>query len=414
MGIFILLGLIIFLEYYTYTGIKSLFVENEYQSWVSIFYFVQSLFLLFAVYQLLSVSRGEILRNSQYNIWLGILMISLVTKFIFCCLLFIQDSGRMAGLVYNMFKFKFDESTENIFIPERRKFLTQASFLLAGIPFVGMLYGMAKGKYRYTIKNVSLVFKDLPKSFDGLKIVQISDIHSGSFDNIEEVKKGIDMINDQNGDLVLFTGDLINSLKDEINPFIDLFSSIKAKIGKYAVLGNHDYYGYYGTPQSEKERYWNDFMKKYKLMGFQLLNNEHKYININDEKICLVGVENWGAGRHFPKHGDLEKATKGIGKDDFTILMSHDPSHWDHHVLPNEKHFHLTLSGHTHGMQFGIDLPGLKWSPVKYRYPRWMGLYEEAGQFLYVNRGFGFLAFPGRVGMWPEITVIELKSLKDT
>jgi uncharacterized protein len=408
----ILFILFVLFEFYTFSGIRSIFGESRFWKYINIAYIVQSIFVVFSFYQMFTgMQSGALMRTASINLWLGIVLTNFVTKLIFCALLFVQDGGRFAIGIFNFGVSKFTESNGADFIPSRRSFLTNTSLAIASIPFLGMFYGMAIGKYKYTIKNVQLAFKDLPKSFDGFKIVQISDVHSGSFDDKDAVKKGIELINKQGADLLLFTGDLINSQKDEINPYIDLFASLTAKHGKYAVLGNHDYYGFYNEPESTKKTYWEDFMSKFKSMGFTLLNNENTFIEKGAEKICLAGVENWGAGRHFPKHGDLPKALVGVKKDDFTVLMSHDPSHWDHHTLPDEKHVHLTLSGHTHGMQFGIDIPGFKWSPVKYRYPRWSGLYEEKGQYLYVNRGFGFLAFPGRVGMWPEITVIELKSI---
>jgi uncharacterized protein len=410
MGIFFIIFIIF--EFYTFSGIQYLFSENKYWKIIVALFISQSVLIFYSFYQMINgMQSGAMMRTAAVNLWLGIILTSFVTKLIFCSLLLIQDGGRLMVGIFNYAKSKFSDSDTLTFIPSRRSFLTNASLAIASIPFFGMFYGMAVGKYRYTIKNVPLAFKDLPKAFDGFKIVQISDIHSGSFDDIEAVKKGIALINEQKADLLLFTGDLINSQKDEINPYIEIFASLTSTYGKYAVLGNHDYYGYYNVAEKDKKTYWDDFMAKFKSMGFTLLNNENTYVEKDGEKICLAGVENWGAGRHFPKHGDLPKALVGVKKEDFTVLMSHDPSHWDHHVLPDPKHVHLTLSGHTHGMQFGIDIPGFKWSPVKYRYPRWMGLYEEKGQYLYVNRGFGFLAFPGRVGMWPEITVIELKTV---
>jgi predicted MPP superfamily phosphohydrolase len=216
------------------------------------------------------------------------------------------------------------------------------------------------------------------------------------------------MIQDQKPDMILFTGDLVNQDKDEINPYISLFGKLVAPFGKYAVLGNHDYYGQ-PSNKSERKAYWDDFFEKYKEMGFDLIMNDHRYINKENQRIALIGVENWGGGRWFPKKGDLDKALNGVSTEEFCLLMSHDPTHWDEKVLPHERHIDLTLSGHTHGMQFGINLKGLRWSPVKYRYKKWIGLHEEKGQKLYINRGFGFLGFPGRVGMWPEITIITLE-----
>lgn len=409
---FLLAGFMFILELYSYSGLRSTFLNTRFLKVLPYLYISQALFVVFAMFALYQgMKGGAIVRNSSVNFWLGVVLTSLFTKLFYATFLLLHDGGRILAGGFNYVTSLFNENEASGFIPERRQFFNSLGLVFAAVPFVSLIYGMSKGKYKYTVKNIQLAFKDLPKAFDGFKIVQISDIHSGSFDNAEAVSHGINMINEQQADLFLFTGDLINSEKDEINPYIDVFSKIHAKHGKYAVLGNHDYYGFYNTGQDRIESYWSDFMSKFKKMDFQLLNNENTQITKEGENIRLVGVENWGAGRFFPKHGDLNLALNGVHKDDFTILMSHDPSHWDHHVLPHDKHVHLTLSGHTHGMQFGIDIPGFKWSPVKYRYPRWMGLYTEKDQHLYVNRGFGFLAFPGRVGMWPEITVIELKSL---
>lgn len=411
-GMVFFLTVFLFIEFYSYSGFKSIFGSSKAWSYVNAAFIVQSMVIVIAIYKVVQgLQSGTVMRTASANFWLGLVVTSTISKLIFCMGLFIQDGGRLIGAVYNFAHAKLTYSGAEDFVPSRRSFLNNLALGIAAVPFGAMLYGMAKGKYKYTVKNVQLAFTDLPKIFDGFKIVQISDIHSGSFDDIDEVRRGIALINDQKPDLLLFTGDLVNSQKDEINPYIDLFASLAAPHGKYAVLGNHDYYGMYGEPEHNKQTYWSDFMGKFSKMGFTLLNNTHTYIEKQDQKILLAGVENWGAGRHFPKHGDLVKALDGTKPDDFTVLMSHDPSHWDHHVLKHEKQVHLTLSGHTHGMQFGIDVPGFKWSPVKYRYPRWMGLYEEEGQYLYVNKGFGFLGFPGRVGMWPEITVIELKAV---
>ncbi|MBK9741427.1 MAG: metallophosphoesterase, partial [Saprospiraceae bacterium] len=229
--------------------------------------------------------------------------------------------------------------------------------------------------------------------------------------NPDKVRKGIEKINELKADVVCFTGDLVNSEKDEIDPYIEIFSEIEAKYGKLATLGNHDYYGHYdkNDPQAEKV-YFEDFFSKFKKMGFDLLNNENRSITKDGETIHIVGVENWGAGHWFPKKGDLAKATENLDGNGFKILMSHDPTHWDEKVLNFPKKMDLTLSGHTHGFQFGFQMPGFKWSPAQYRYKKWLGLYQEDDKYLYVNRGFGFLGFPGRVGMWPEITLIELQS----
>jgi uncharacterized protein len=285
---------------------------------------------------------------------------------------------------------------------------TLIAALLTIVPFLSMIYGITRGKYRFTVDRVEMNFKNLPARFNGFTIAQISDIHSGTWDDPEKVAKGIAMIQEQKPDIILFTGDLVNSDKDEINPYIDYFARLTAPYGKFAVLGNHDYYGQPKDPMARKA-YWQDFFAKFDAMGFDLIMNDNRLITIKNESIRLIGVENWGGGRWFPKIGDLDKALQDVDPNEFALLMSHDPSHWDEKVLPHPRHVDLTLSGHTHGMQFGINQRWLRWSPVKYRYKRWIGLHEVNDQKLYINRGFGFLGFPGRVGMWPEITMITLK-----
>ena len=243
-----------------------------------------------------------------------------------------------------------------------------------------------------------------------MTITQISDVHSGSFDNPEKIEYAIDLVNQQQSDLVLFTGDIVNTHATEMHPWIDTFRKIHTpKFGKYSVLGNHDYGEYVDWPsQSAKEENFQAIKDLYRQIDFKLLLNENVKIKQGDEEIALIGVENWGV--KFKQAGDLNKASEGVKKEDFKILMSHDPSHWDAEVQHHENHYHLTLSGHTHGLQFGIEIPGvIRWSPVQYVYKQWAGAYQNLGRYIYVNRGFGFHAYPGRVGIWPEITVIQLK-----
>ena len=305
----------------------------------------------------------------------------------------------------------FARNNSKLMIPGRRKFIRNSGLTIAAIPFASMLYGITKGKYNFKINKVSLEFKNLPKSFHGFKIVQISDIHSGSFDSKQAIIEGIDLVNRQDADIILFTGDLVNNDSREIQPFINDFKKLNAKNGIFSVLGNHDY-GDYKKWNSTLEKKENmDLLYEYQdKMNFQLLNNQNKIISKNGEKIAIIGVENWG-NPPFPQRGDLDEAIKGLKNEQFKILMSHDPTHWAKKVLPHKTNFDLTLSGHTHGMQFGIEIPGFKWSPIEYIYPQWADLYKKAGQYLYVNRGFGFLGFPGRAGIMPEITVIELKHI---
>lgn len=320
--------------------------------------------------------------------------------------LFIEDIYRVPQAVYRFFS---SEPTSAVF-PERRKFISQIALGLAAIPFSALLYGMLRGKYNYKVLKYELVFDDLPETFDGFTLAQISDIHSGSFDNPKKVAYGVDLINQQNADVILFTGDIVNNKTSELIPYQPIFAKLSAPYGVYSVLGNHDYGDYtYWETEADKKQNLADLKRIQKEMGFHLLLNENAYLEKDGEKIAVVGVENWGKGR-FKKAGDLEKAVSGIPSNAFKILLSHDPSHWEAQVLPHPFPFHLTLSGHTHGMQFGIDIPGVvKWSPVQWRYKQWAGIYNQGEQFLNVNRGFGYLAYPGRVGMWPEISLITLR-----
>ena len=296
-------------------------------------------------------------------------------------------------------------------IPSRRKFVSTLGWGLAAIPFASILYSIFKGKYNYKVWKYTLYFDNLPKAFDGYRITQISDIHCGSFDNYEKIRYGVDLINSQKSDVILFTGDLVNNLANEVHNWKSLFATLQAPDGVFSIMGNHDYgdYSSWETPEAKQQNLEHLFQLQ-KQMGWQLLLNEHCYLERDGEKIALIGVENWGHGR-FSKYGDLNKAMEGVNTEDFKILMSHDPTHWQEVVLPENKDIQLTLSGHTHGMQCGIEIPGwLKWSPSQYIYKYWGGMYEEDGKYLNVNRGFGYHAFPGRLGVWPEITVIELKT----
>ncbi len=404
----------IFIDIYTWYGMKSLFVSERYLKIFNFTYWALAIFGLYAAWTVYQhqITHGST-RDELLNFYMGFVFALVVSKLVFATTMILHDGGRMVFGLFHYLKSILIHSEQLQFasvMPARWKMWTTSATIIAGIPFITLLYGVTKGKYQYSVEKVKLEFNHLPSSFDGLRIVQISDIHAGSFDNIEKVRAGIEKINKLKPDIVLFTGDLVNAEKDEIDPYISLFSEIKATYGKFAVLGNHDYYGTYSREkQSATEAYWNDFFKKYEAMGFQLLNNTHQKIYIGNEYINIVGVENWGGGKWFPKYGDLEKATAGLTSDDFNILMSHDPTHWDEKVLKHPIKMDITLSGHTHGFQFGVNLPGIKWSPAMYRYPRWMGLYKEKDSYLYVNRGFGFLGYPGRVGMLPEITLIELQ-----
>lgn len=336
----------------------------------------------------------------------GFLLTMLTFNLITIIFLFSEDIYRLISGLYQ----KLYGEEKQFGLPARRRFLSLLALGIAAIPFGALLYGMYKGKYNFKVLRYNLEFDDLPDSFHGYQITQISDIHSGSFDDRKKIEYAVDLINKQKSDVLLFTGDMVNNMTSEMEPWADLFSTLHAKDGKFSVLGNHDYGDYIPWKTEElKHQNLEDLKKLQKDMGFDLLLNEHRYLQKGDDKIALVGVENWGKGG-FKKAGDLKKASAQIQENDFKILMSHDPSHWEMEVIKDAYHYHLTLSGHTHGMQFGIEIPGwVKWSPVKWRYPYWAGIYKEMGQFLNVNRGFGFLGYPGRVGIWPEITVITLQ-----
>ncbi len=290
----------------------------------------------------------------------------------------------------------------------RSQFLTQTALVATAIPFGTMVFGIVSGAHDYRIKRVSLKLPNLPTSFDGIKIAQVSDIHSGSFFNKTAVKGGVEMVMKEKPDLIFFTGDLVNNEANEVKEYINVFNKLRAPLGVYSVTGNHDYGDYKNwSSQEVKEQNFKDLMEAHRLLGFDLLMNEHRYIKQGGEKLAILGIENWGAGR-FAKYGKLDQAYAGT-EAPVKILLSHDPSHWDAQVRPNYKDIDLMLSGHTHGFQFGVEIGDFKWSPSQYAYKQWAGLYQEGNQNLYVNRGFGYLGYPGRVGMPPELTILELK-----
>jgi predicted MPP superfamily phosphohydrolase len=290
----------------------------------------------------------------------------------------------------------------------RSIFLSWLGLGFGGALFSTLVYGYSN-KYNYKVRKIPLAFDNLPPAFKGLKIIQLSDIHSGSLSNVQAVAHGIDRVLAEKPDLILFTGDLVNDVATEVDPFIEIFSRLKAPMGVFSTLGNHDYgdYIWWETPEKKKA----NLQRLQQLqadMGWRLLMNEHVILEKDGQQIALIGVENWSAKPRFPKHGRLDEAYAGTEKYPFKILMSHDPSHWDAQVRTQYPDIDLALAGHTHGMQFGVEIPGIKWSPVQYVYKEWAGLYEAGRQKLYVNRGFGFIGYPGRVGILPEITIIEL------
>lgn len=399
---FLFICFYILVDIYAFQAVKTLTKHN----WIHISYVILSLLVLGNfIYQFAQPNPSGGF-NGGRGYAMGLVLAFMVSKILLTVLMFGEDLVRFVfAIYYRLFSIK-----TSIDMPSRRIFLSQIALGIAAIPFASLLYGMYKGKYNYKVLNYTLYFEDLPDAFDGYRITQISDIHSGSFDNKEKIEYAVNLVNEQKGDTILFTGDLVNNKATEMDSWLDTFSKLNAKDGVFSVLGNHDY-GDYVEWESDQARMNNleDLKKVHSKMGWNLLLNEHRFLEKDGDRIALVGVENWGAGG-FKKMGDLDLAGKGLSPQDFKVLMSHDPSYWQEKIKTDGNNYHLTLSGHTHGMQFGIEIPGwFKWSPVQYRYQNWAGIYEEFGRYINVNRGFGYLAYPGRVGIWPEISVIELR-----
>ena len=401
----ITIGLLLIFQWYSFQAIKTLTSAK----WIGMVYLL-----------LVALVIGNLLLHTLYfertpqteprlMYAIGFFISLFVFQAVLTLVLLAEDVIRIPQAIYHFFT---RIPGEVQFMPDRRALISKIALGLAALPFTSLLYGMYRGKYNYKVLAYELEYEDLPEAFDGFTITQISDIHSGSFDNPEKVAYGIDLINQQQSDLVLFTGDLVNNKAAEIKPWIPYFSKISAPHGIYSVLGNHDYGDYTRWETEElKSKNLESLFQSQKEMGWKLLLNEADFIEKKGARLAIVGVENWGNG--FKQVGDLDRALAKVEEKDFKILLSHDPSHWEAKVLPHPYKVHLTLSGHTHGMQFGIEIPGwIKWSPVKWRYKQWAGIYEASNQKLNVNRGFGYLAYPGRVGMWPEISVITLKRTK--
>ena len=338
---------------------------------------------------------------------MALLLLFLLPKILISIPLFFEDMFRFTRWTSNKFIYK------KIVTNSRSSLLIRIVLIAAGLLTLSIIYGVFVGKYNFKVREETIVFKDLPNGFDGLKVLQISDLHVGSWDNKEAIEKGIEMINAQEYDILLFTGDFVNTLATEADPWIEALQKIKKpKYGKFAVLGNHDYGEYVKwDTEAAKEANFIAIKNNIEKSGFKLLLNENVVLKNNNDSIYLLGVENWGL--NFKKAGDLKKTSENVPTDAFKIVMTHDPSHWDAEIVNHQQKYQLTLSGHTHGMQFGFDIPRvLEWSPAEYIYPEWGGLYNKGHQYIYVNRGFGFHAYSGRVGIWPEITVLKLKKSK--
>ena len=396
--ILIITGILFALEFYVYQALKTV-TNNNY---IRIAYWVVTISVyLFFIYEVLNFNRTD-RDNSRVQLVASVFLIFLLPKLLIIFFLLIEDLGRGVNYVVQSF------GTGENYLPDRRKFLSVAGLGAAALLSGLFLDGIIFGKYRHAVRKVKLKIAGLPNSFKGYRIIQISDVHAGSFLNPAKLQTAFDMINEQKPDLILFTGDMVNNYATEFEPFVEMFKSLESKDGKFSVLGNHDY-GEYGAWESAQQKAQNipDLIRLQKEAGFKMLRNEHRIIEKNGEKLYLLGVENWGE-KPFPQHGDLDKASQGIPYEAAKILMSHDPTHFDYIVKDHPSNVQLTLSGHTHGMQFGLDLKNVRWSPAQFRYKKWADLYESNGKYLYVNRGFGVIGYPGRVGIDPEITLFEL------
>lgn len=407
--LWIVIALVILLDFYIFQVVRSLSQGATARAKMTIFvlYWGVSVcaLILFAISPLLNSAEWPRIRNYIFASVLGLFFAKLLAAVFFL----LDDIRRVIQWASGKL---FFSNTEGSTISgdgiSRSTFLTWLGIGVGGTLFSSLLYGFSN-KYRYEVRRIRLHYDNLPAAFKGLKVIQLSDIHSGSFGDPQAVSRGVNKVLKEKPDLILFTGDLVNDTAHEMKDYKTIFSRLNAPLGVFSTLGNHDYgdYIWWETPE-EKKANLQQLKQIQADMGWRLLMNEHVVLERGGEHIALIGIENWSSKARFPKYGKMSQAYAGAEKYPFKILMSHDPSHWDAEIRTQYPDIDLALAGHTHGMQFGVEIPGLKWSPVQYVYKQWAGLYEEGRQKLYVNRGFGFIGYPGRVGIMPEITVIEL------
>ena len=404
--IVILITVLILIDFYIYHVLKTLLqgASNGTKTSVGLIYWA------LCILSLSSFLLFPYISNPYFKQYIFSVGIGWVLTQIFMVLFFLVDDLRRGafwtmGQAASIAGAKFMNTEKGI---PRSTFLSWMGVGLSSTLFLSLLFGFGN-KYNYKLIKKKIILKGLPLAFKGFKIIHISDIHSGSLKDKAAVLKGIELIEKQNADLVLFTGDLVNDRASEMQDWMDVFGKINAPRGVYSTLGNHDYGDYVKWDTVEEKKQNLEALKQvHHDLGWRLLMNENISIEKNGEKIKIVGIENWGAKARFPKYGKMDVAMQGVNKEEVAILMSHDPSHWEAEVIPKYASIQLTLSGHTHGMQFGLENPYFKWSPVQWVYKQWAGIYDNKDQQLYVNRGFGFLGYPGRVGILPEITLIEL------
>lgn len=413
LRLLIFLGVIGLAEYYSFIVIRMA-LRNLPQGWrvgLLTFYFIATALVWLSIIFFRQI-HWESLPHMMRNIFVAFALGFTIGKVLILLVMLIDDLRRLVMWFVDMMRPAVDRAgdTGQGGGMSRSAFFSTLAIILGGTSLFGFIYGVSN-RYNYRVRRVRLKLDALPTAFAGLKIVQVSDIHTGSFDNHDAVARGIQKVLDEKPDVIFFTGDLVNNHAEEVDDrYKEIYSRLKAPMGVYSILGNHDYGDYVHWPTKEAKKENLDRLKSiHAEIGWKLMLNEHTLLQKGDDKIALIGVENWSA-KGFHTYGDMARAYAGLESQNIPvkILLSHDPSHWDAQVNKKYKDVDLTLSGHTHGMQFGVEIPGFKWSPVQYMYNKWAGLYEEGGQYLYVNRGFGFLGYPGRLGILPEITVIEL------
>jgi uncharacterized protein len=401
----IVVSLLVWIEFYAYQASKTLLntIKSSRAKWLKRIYLLQALAMIGLVFYARFSQAGTV----TFSFVLSIIFMSYTAKLLGLVFVFIDDIRRVLTLFFEGRKKRHARREAQGRKISRSEFLARTAVVTATLPIVTMSFGIVSGAYDYRIRRKKLYLPNLPSGFNGIKMAQLSDIHSGSFFDKKAVEGGIDLLMKEKPDVIFFTGDLVNNQTKEVNDYFDIFSKVKADLGVYSTLGNHDYGDYmqWSSVQA-KQQNLRDMVKVHKELGWNLMMNENTSLKMGSDQISLIGVENWGAGR-FAKYGDLDKAYRNA-EGDVKILLSHDPSHWDHQVRPNYKDIDLMFAGHTHGMQLGIEIGDFRWSPSKWMYPQWADLYTEGNHHLYVNRGFGFLGFPGRIGILPEITIFEL------
>ncbi len=411
LGIFFVVAILLLMDTYIFQAIKTVCQSVSPKLKVVIYSVYWTLTAIAIVSFLLFVLTEQSFMGKKFRTYLFATFIGLFLAKLVAILFFLVDDIRRA-IQWVAGKLFFNNTEVDGMSGDgisRSTFLSWVGLAAGSTLFGSLLYGFSN-KYNYHIKRLQLSYDNLPASFKGLKIIHISDIHSGSFTNKKAVQHGVDKILNEKPDIILFTGDLVNDRTHEMDEYMDVFNKLEAPMGVFSTLGNHDYGDYVRWPYNgiTKEQNLENLKKVHAGLGWKLLMNEHVVLEKAGEKIALLGIENWSNKARFPKHGRMDLAHSGTEKYPFKILLSHDPSHWDAEVKTKYTDVDLVLSGHTHGMQFGVEIPGFKWSPVQYMYKQWAGLYEDGKQKLYVNPGFGFIGYPGRVGILPEITVIEL------